>query len=60
MRQSKSLKIKASKYKAVEKDFLLRWLVKLDDAIEVFRIGDDMIQVKFAMSNWLDVPNLGH
>jgi hypothetical protein len=44
------LKIKVSKYKAVESDNVLRWFVELDDAIEARRITDEQMRVAFALS----------
>jgi hypothetical protein len=50
-RHIETLKVEVSKYRAVEGDSLLRWLVELDDAIVARRITDEAMRVTFAMSN---------
>uniref|UniRef100_A0AAV1TWJ0 CCHC-type domain-containing protein n=1 Tax=Peronospora matthiolae TaxID=2874970 RepID=A0AAV1TWJ0_9STRA len=50
-RRPEILKIDISKYRGVEEDSLLRWLVELDDAIRARRIDDGDMQVAFAQSN---------
>uniref|UniRef100_A0AAV1UIL9 CCHC-type domain-containing protein n=1 Tax=Peronospora matthiolae TaxID=2874970 RepID=A0AAV1UIL9_9STRA len=51
LRRPETLKIDISKYRGVEEDSLLRWFVKLDDAIRARRIDDGDMQVTFAQSN---------
>lgn len=46
-----TLKIDISKYKGVEGESLLRWLVELEDAMSARRIVDETMQVTFAVSN---------
>ena len=50
-RRPEPLKVDISKYKALENESLLRWLVELDDAIAARRIEDDAMCVTFAISN---------
>ena len=50
-RRPETLKIDISKYKGVEEDSLLRWIVELDDAIRARHIEDDDMQVAFVLSN---------
>ena len=40
-RRRESLKLEVSKYREVDEDSLLRWFVKLDDAIDARRIDDE-------------------
>ena len=50
-RRRKTLKLKVSKYRGVGEDSLLRWLLKVDDAIKARHIDDEEMQVAFAKSN---------
>jgi Retrotransposon gag protein/Zinc knuckle len=45
-----TLKITPAKYSGGENEPLLRWLVEMDSAIDSRHIGDDSLQVSFAMS----------
>lgn len=46
-----SLKIDISKYKGIEGESLLRWLVELEDAMSARRIDNESMRVTFAVSN---------
>jgi hypothetical protein len=50
-RHVETLKVEVSKYKAIEGESLLRWLVELDDAIIARNITDEAMRVTFATSN---------
>ena len=41
-------KVDISKYRGVEKDFLLLWFVELDKSIRARRIDDDHMKLTFA------------
>ena len=49
-RRPGSLKLDISKYHGVEDDFLLRWFVEVDGAIEARRIYNKQMQVSLAQS----------
>uniref|UniRef100_A0AAV1UZN1 Retrotransposon gag domain-containing protein n=1 Tax=Peronospora matthiolae TaxID=2874970 RepID=A0AAV1UZN1_9STRA len=51
MRRSEALKIDVSRYNGTDEDSLLRWFVKLDDAIWDRHILGDEMQVTSALSN---------
>ena len=45
-----SLKLEISKHRGVEEDFLLRWFVEVDGAIEARRIDSERMRLAFAQS----------
>ena len=49
-RRPESLQLEISEYRGVEEDFLMRWFVEFDGAIEDHCIDDEQMQVQFAQS----------
>ena len=49
--RGETLKVDVSKYKGVEGESLLRWLVELEGAMTARRIDEESMRVTFAMSN---------
>ena len=50
-RRRETLKLEVSKYRGVEEDSLLRWLLEVDDSIKAPHIDNEELQVAFAESN---------